>query len=132
VLLQGESFRGWEGAAFDDAVRRTNAAPAPARISLGIRGRGADALHVDATAVLSDPAGERDAALYLGAYEDRAGTRVVLEWQGPIGFLRGRAFAPGRRLALLPNALPAGSGAVGFVQDRRTGRILQALLIPAC
>jgi hypothetical protein len=33
---------------------------------------------------------------------------------------------------LLPGATPANSGVAAFVQDRRTGEVLQALLRSAC
>ena len=37
-----------------------------------------------------------------------------------------------RTLSLLPKGIPANSGIVGFVQNRRTGEVLQALMLPAC
>jgi hypothetical protein len=52
---------------------------------------------------------------------------VVLEWRGP--------YALGTReleLALLPKAKIDDSGVVAFVQNRRTGEVLQALSLAAC
>jgi len=37
-----------------------------------------------------------------------------------------------RVLPLLPKAVPANSGVVGFVQNRGTTEVLQALMLPAC
>ena len=57
---------------------------------------------------------------------------VVLEWQGPFAFGPGGKVAERRALPLLPKGEPARSGVVGFVQDRRTGEVLQAVLRSAC
>jgi hypothetical protein len=37
-----------------------------------------------------------------------------------------------RALPLLPGASAADSGVVGFVQNRRTAEVLQALMLPSC
>jgi hypothetical protein len=56
---------------------------------------------------------------------------VVLEWQGPFA-LAGKTLTERRKVPLLPGATPANSGVAAFVQDRRTGEVLQALLRSAC
>jgi hypothetical protein len=147
VLLQGRDFRGWGSGAFDDAVARINAQPARARIGLQIRSLEYDHLEVEASAELLEAAHAGDAALYLAAYESRIASRVtagenrgrtlghdyvVLEWQGPFDFGPARRFAERRVLPLLPRAVPANSGVVGFVQNRRTAEVLQALMLAAC
>jgi hypothetical protein len=98
-------------------------------------------------------------SLYLAAYENKLESRVsagenggrilahdfvVLEWQGPFELPAGGSgerAPPGapdagvtlrRNLPLLPRAVPERSGAVAFVQNRRTGDVLQALMLPAC
>jgi hypothetical protein len=155
VLLQGQDFRGWRdgvgaGAAFSQAVAKINARPAKARISLLLDTRPKDAFEVQASAVLEDAALPSrqwgDAALYLGAYENKlvsevkagenrgrtlAHDYVVLEWAGPFEF-KGAKLAERQRLALLPKAVMAHSGVVAFVQNRATGEVLQALMLPAC
>jgi len=55
---------------------------------------------------------------------------VVLEWLGPFP-VAGR-LVERRTLPLLPGAAAANSGAAAFVQNRRTGEVLQALLRSAC
>ena len=45
---------------------------------------------------------------------------------------RTRMLSERRTLSLLPKGVPANSGIVGFVQNRRTGEVLQALMLPAC
>jgi hypothetical protein len=145
VMLQGRDFRGWGSPAFDQAVARINARPAAAHIRLEIAGLESGGLRVRALAGLLDVA-QSDAALYLAAYENRLESRVtagenrgrrllhdyvVLEWQGPFAF-SAPALQEERLLPLLPKAVRANSGVVGFVQNRRSGEVLQALMLPVC
>ena len=146
VLLQGRDFRNWGGRAFEEAVARINARPPRAAISLALAGRQADTLAVEVRAELLVPGEEAEAALYLASYENRLVSRVaagenrgrtlshdyvVFEWLGPFAFAAGRA-EERRTLPLLPKAVLANSGAAAFVQNRRTGEVLQALMLPAC
>jgi hypothetical protein len=145
VLLQGRDFRGWYTKAFDDQVARINSQPARAHISLTLMALGPQALEVEARSELAGKAD--DPALYLAAYQSRLENRieagenrgrilrhdyVVLEWQGPFGFSGKTAMSERRKVPLLPGADAAHSGVAAFVQDRRTGEVLQALLRPAC
>jgi len=146
VLLQGRDFRGWQGAAFGQAVAQINARPARARIGLRLDAREPDAFRVEASAELLGSPTPADAALYLAAYENKlvsevtagenrgrrlAHDYVVLEWVGPVELAGGRRVEQ-RRLPLLPKAVAAHSGVAAFVQDRATGEVLQALMLPAC
>lgn len=133
VMLQGRDFRRWGTAAFDEAVAKINARPALARLSLEIVSMKSDAVTLRASAELLDAGRREDAALYVAAYENRLQRldHVVLEWQGPIAFSQA-SLAVERELSLLPNAVPANSGVVAFVQDRRTGDVLQTLMLPTC
>jgi hypothetical protein len=144
VVLQGRDFRGWADSGFDAAVARINAQPAKAHLSLAILAVDAAGLDVEAGARLGQPSA--DAALYIAAYRSRLENRVdagenrgrilshdyvALEWKGPIPLGQDR-LVERRRLALVPGAGPAESGVAAFVQDRRTGEVLQALLRSAC
>ena len=146
VLLQGQDFRRWYAEDFDAAVARINARPAAARISLRLETGRPDTLGATVGAQLLDKAQEADAGLYLASYENKLVSKVaagenrgrtlahdyvVLEWTGPVPFTGGRAEAR-RSLPLLPKAVPANSGVAAFVQNRRTGEVLQALMLPAC
>jgi hypothetical protein len=146
VMLQGRDFRGWRTPAFDEAVARINAEPARARISLALAAVEAGRLHVDLEARLLDPAHLKDAALYVASYENRLASRVtagenrgrtlkhdyvVMEWLGPYD-LPGGYRAERSRIPLLPKAVPAHSGVVAFVQNRRSLEVLQAVMLPAC
>jgi hypothetical protein len=143
VMLQGRDFRGWAGKGFDEALARINAQPARARLRLELFGADAKGLDIEASAELVQPAD--DAVLYLAAYQSRLESRVtagenrgrilthdyvVLEWSGP--FALAPRVVERRRLPLLPGARAADSGAAAFVQNRRTGEVLQALLRSAC
>jgi hypothetical protein len=141
VLLQGVDFRGWGGAAqFDQAVERINAMPARAHLALAIVGRSGDALRAQVEARAEAP--DAAAGLYVATYESSLSSRVTagenrghvlahdyvaLEWMGPFGLGRHEL-----TLALLPRAKPADSGVVAFVQNRRTGEVLQALMLGVC
>jgi len=147
VLLQGRDFRGWGTKAFDEAVVRINREPERARIRLAILAADGQSLEVEASARLVDPARAQDLGLYLAAYESKLESRVaagenrgrvlahdyvVLEWQGPFSFGGDARLTERRKLLLLPKAVAANSGVVGFVQNRRTGEVLQALLRSTC
>jgi hypothetical protein len=144
VVLQGRDFRAWGSRAFDEAVARINAEPAKARLRLAIHAADAGGLDVEAKATLAQRSG--DEVLYIAAYRSglesqvRAGENrgrllshdhVVLEWKGPIPLAASPAVER-RRLALLPGAAAADSGVAAFVQNRRTGEVLQALLRSTC
>jgi hypothetical protein len=147
VVLQGRDFRRWGGDEFNDTVARINSTPARARIRLSLQSMTKDAANVGVVAELLDPAGRAHAALYLAAYENKLASDVsagenrgrrlehdfvVREWVGPIGFDHGPKIEEKRSLPLLPNAVPSHSGVAAFVQDRSSGEVLQALMLPAC
>ena len=146
VLLQGRDFRRWHSADFEAAVARINAQPPRASLSLALGTGRKDTLDVTVEAALLDAGAQPDAALYLASYENRLVSRVsagenegrtlahdyvAFEWVGPIPFEGGR-IAVQRALALVPGAVRAHSGVAAFVQNRRTGEVLQALMLPAC
>lgn len=138
VILQGADFRAWGGAEFDRAVERINARPARAHLGLAILEHGATAFRVQVDARGTAP----EARVYVAAYESGLSSQVLagenrgrllphdyvaLEWKGP--------YELGRHdvdLAYLPKAKPADSGVAAFVQNHRTGEVLQALMLGVC
>jgi hypothetical protein len=147
VVLQGRDFQAWGSGEFEREVARINARAPRARIALEIEALKEGAIDVRAEAQLLEAAQQADAVLYLATYENRLSGRVsagensgrvlrhdyvVLEWQGPYAFGAGGLLSERRSLALLPKGVAANSGVVGFVQNRRTGEVLQALMLPAC
>ena len=146
VMLQGRDFRGWWSGDFDAAVARINAQPARASLRLEILEASAQGLRAGVGAELLDASRAENMDLYLAVHESRLESRVkagenrgrllthdfvVMEWQGPIAF-RGRSLTERRLLPLLPQGVPGNSGVAAFVQDRRTGEVLQALLRSPC
>jgi hypothetical protein len=146
VLLQGREFRNWSAGAFEQEVAKINALPAKARISLLLERPRPGAFAVEAAAELLDSSRQADAALYLGAYENKlvsevkagenrgkslAHDYVVLQWAGPFEF-QGQRLVARETLPLLPKAVARHSGVVAFVQNRATGEVLQALMLAAC
>ena len=78
-----------------------------------------DAFEVEA-AELAGASPSPAIALFLGAYENKLVSEIKA------GENRGKS------LPLLPKAVPGHSGVVAFVQNRATGEVLQALMLPAC
>ena len=126
---------------------RINSRPARARIALTIRAVAPGAIHAEVSAMLIEPAEKKNAAVYLAAYENKLASDVaagenrgkrlehdfvVREWIGPIGFGEGPRLEEKRALPLAPGAGSKHSGVAAFVQDRSTGEVLQALMLPVC
>jgi hypothetical protein len=147
VLLQGEDFRRWGSDDFVDQVTRINARAARARIALTIRAIEPKAIRADLSAMLFDPAQQKNAAVFLAAYENRLASEVkegenrgkrlehdfvVREWIGPISFGDTLKVEESRALPLLPGVNARNLGVAAFVQDRSTSEVLQALMLPAC
>jgi len=147
LLLQGRDFRRWGSDRFAEEVTRINSKPARARIALTIRAAASDGIQTELNAQLFDPAQRKDTAVYLAAYENRLASQVsagenrgrrlehdyvVREWIGPIGFGEDLKLEEKRSLPLLPGADTRQSGVAAFVQNRSSGEVLQALMLPTC
>jgi len=147
VLLQGQDFRRWASDDFAEQVMRINSRAARARIALTIRAVEPKSIRADLSATLFDPAEQKNAAVYLAAYENRLASEVkagenrgrrlehdfvVREWIGPIAFGESLKVEESRALPLLPGASSKNLGVAAFVQNRSTSEVLQALMLPAC
>jgi hypothetical protein len=147
VLLQGEDFRGWDSSRFAERVARINSTTARARIALTIRAVSPTKIQTEVSAQLLGPAQSRNAAVYLAAYENKLASDVnagenrgkrlahdfvVREWIGPIAFGDALRIDDRRSLPLLPGTNLKQSGVAAFVQNRSTGEVLQALMLPVC
>jgi hypothetical protein len=142
-FVGGTELRSWQ-AALRDKVRQLNMLPAAAviRVRADVTANGALALRADATA----RAGSDPAALYLALAESGLATKVtrgenggvtlthdhvVREWIGPIRLAGGAAQAQ-REIALPAAWSRARLEVVAFVQDERSGNVLQALSAQHC
>ena len=147
VVLQGQDFRRWGSPEFAEAVARINAKPARARIALSIDAVTSKAVQAELGAQLFDAGESRNTVAYLAAYENKLATEVkagenrgrrlehdfvAREWIGPIRFGSDAKLQEKRALPLLPGADPRRLGVAAFVQNRSTGEVLQALMLPTC
>lgn len=144
VMLNGRDYRRWSHAGtLAGDLRAVNASAARARIALALKQGGQSTAEVQASATVHDAALSPHAALYVALYEDGLSTnvtagenrgvtlrhdRVVREWFGPLALQGGQIEL--RRALMLPVRAKV-SGAVAFVQHRRTGEVLQALGVSA-
>lgn len=147
VVLQGQDFRRWGTGDFAAAVAKMNGQPPRAKIGLTLDAVGRTSVDVTLNAELLSSADRKDSAVYLAAFENKLTSQVsagenkgktlphdyvVREWVGPIEFGDQLKVSAKRALPLLPNADPRQSGVAAFVQNRSTGDVLQALMLPAC
>ncbi|NBS57082.1 MAG: DUF1223 domain-containing protein [Betaproteobacteria bacterium] len=147
VLLQGQDFRRWDTRDFAAAVEKLNSQPPRAKLALAVESMGRTSVEVTLSAELLEAAARKDAAVYLAAFENKLTSQVasgenkgrtlphdyvVREWIGPVEFGPALKVDEKRTLPLLPKADPKQSGVAAFVQNRSTGEVLQALMLPAC
>lgn len=142
-FVGGAELRSWQGT-LQDKVRQQNMRPAAAaiRVQAGLTASGALALRAEATA----HTGADPAALYLALAESGLVTKVtrgenegvtlahdhvVREWIGPIRLAGGAAQAQ-REIALPAAWNRARLEVIAFVQDERSGSVLQALSAQHC
>lgn len=148
LLLNGKDYR--RGAFLDDFASRVSvlAREAPkARISLKLAIEPTGTLSVQGAAAIADAAERSDARVYLVLYENNLSTRVtagenrgkrlrhdfvVRELAGPFGVNHGGAAALGHRFGVEPGWKTAGLHVAAFVQNERSGDILQALALAYC
>ena len=147
VVMQGQDFRRWASRDFADAVEKMNSQAPRAKIGLTLNAIGRTSAEVTLTVELLASAERKEAAVYLAAFENKLTSQVsagenrgktlphdfvVREWVGPIEFGPDAKVTEKRSLPLLPDANPKQSGVAAFVQNRSTGDVLQALMLPAC
>jgi hypothetical protein len=143
VVIQGKDYSNWGGTGVPAALAAINARPARASISVDAAPQpGAIAVH--AVVGVASPAERKDAVLLLALTEDalvsdvkageNAGVRLthdhvvrVLRAGPAVGAAGVAEFS-----ALLPLPAEAGTATtvVAFVQNKRTGDVLQALPLP--
>jgi len=104
VLLQGQDFRRWASGAFAAEVTRINSRAARARIALTIRAVEPKAIHAEIVAQLFDPAGRKNAAVYLAAYENQLASEVSAGENRGRSVRRKRRPPPWTTLHLCPSA----------------------------
>lgn len=146
VTLQGADYRNWGGHRFADAVRAINQRPARADLNLSL-GIAADAVTLALNGGVNDASARPGAQVFMALYENQLSTRVpagenagrtlrhdhvVRAWLGPFQVGADGRIELSRALAFDRAWNPAQLGAAAFVQDVRSGDVLQAVALPAC
>jgi hypothetical protein len=148
VVVGGRDFRDWHrGDAFERALDKINRKPSRADIELRVRPVAGGKLEIEASARLKPGVSRDDVVLAVAATQNGLASRVRAgENRGEHlrhdfvvrDFAEARVLpAPGAAGAKAAIALRAGAGggavsAAAFVQDARTGEVLQALAAPPC
>ena len=145
VLVQGRDTRAWNRGEALDAIAVAERRPPRAEVALDIV-PGMEALQLRATASVTDPALRRDAQFWIAfadsghvtevAAGENRGARlrhdhVVRLLEGPFPF-DGGGNGEAKLLVPLPGHPGSAPTVVAFVQDRRTGEVLQALAVQNC
>jgi hypothetical protein len=147
VMLGARDYRTWSTPSrFDADVKRINETPAKARITLSLERAGSGVLTVHGDAEVPNASDRADAALYVTLVESgltsqvRAGENkgvtlahdhVVREWWGPL-VLAGEGRAELTRTYPRSETKSSALGLAAFVQDQRSGSILQAVALANC
>ena len=151
VMLDGRDLRGWSDTLqFQSRLREISIRAPRATVSLETRFAG-NAVEATLHATVARPEDWADASVFIAITENNLGSRVtagenkgvllkhdhvVRELIGPLAVdSRDRAvgnFPIRQNLALAPDWKPSDLSLVAFVQNSRTGQILQALSTPLC
>lgn len=142
AVLNGKDYRLWSNEnALRQSVRETNKLPARASISLRADKIAANALQINYQASLKDKLD--DAKLFVVLYENnlytevRAGENkgaklkhdyVVRYWSGPLALSANEKTT----IQLAQDWQPKQLGLAAFVQNQRTGEVLQAVSLTGC
>ncbi len=139
-FVGGKELRAWN-AGLDAALKRTNARPAQANVSITLGQAGAAGWPMDVR-VTGARAGKLQVALYENgiASQVRSGENkgrtlrhdfVVREWLAPVPVAGDGRAALSRIVALPAGAVSRNLGVAAFVQTD-AGEVLQAISLPAC
>ena len=142
-FVSGTEVRDWQGD-LDDELKRVVAQPARADVRVHVESAGSGTLSISAAATSLQPAGQL--ALFVALTEDKLTSNVsagenrgvtlshdhvVREWIGPIALRDGKAdIAQSVKTGSSWNS--AHLGIAAFVQDLRTGQVLQAVGASQC
>jgi hypothetical protein len=148
LLLNGRDFR--RGAGFDEFGKRLgeiNRDPAKAKISLLAHAQDQTGLGVTVTVLVADVAARDGAQAYLVLYENNLSNQVtagenrgkrlrhdfmVRELAGPFPVDSGGEARLSRRFGLDPLWKTGDLHVAAFIQNERSGDVLQALAMPYC
>jgi hypothetical protein len=143
LVVQGEDFRRW--GSLERRLEQINATPARAQLRLHVTVQTPATLAVDAEAVVSAGAERQDARLYMALYENNLRSQVtagensghtlqhdfvVRQWLEPLALDQTQGRVQVQRTLSVPRDWKlADLGLVMFVQNHRSGEVLQALAL---
>ncbi|MSQ52337.1 MAG: DUF1223 domain-containing protein [Betaproteobacteria bacterium] len=147
VVFGGRDYRRWGSSGeFLDDVKKTNAQPARADIEISIMTLPGGRIEARAETKIPDARHRADTVLYLAIYQNGLSTAVAAgenrgktlahdfvarAWAEPVVL---GATGAGRAAlgAQIPSASSANAGVAAFVQNRRSGDVLQAFSMSLC
>ena len=148
IMLNGRDFRGGGShAKLGEAVNGINQKPPKASIALALNQAAPQLLELAGNVTVPNAPDRAQAQVYLALYENglysevKAGENrgerlahdyVVREWIGPIAMEAGGRLNLARRISLKPEWKTKDSGVAVFVQNGKTGEVLQTLALPLC
>lgn len=148
VVFNGEDLRGWQqNSRFSQTVSHSLQQPARAKLNLDISTLDSGAISVNTSAQTIKPQDRQYADVYIAVYEnnlssavnagENSGRRlhhdyVVRQWMGPYRLDAKSDSAWQRSFTLNADWKKRDAGVAAFVQDRRTGDVLQALALKIC
>ncbi|MEO7741645.1 MAG: DUF1223 domain-containing protein [Usitatibacter sp.] len=147
VVVGGRDFREWNsGSSFEKAVERINRTPSRVDVELRLQPAEDGKLTVTANAALKPGVAAKDLALVIVATQNGLSSRVTAgENRGEQlrhdfvvrDFLESRAFtlsgtATASRIFPIRDGKPGSVAVAAFVQNLKTGEVLQALSAPMC
>lgn len=147
-VLDGREYRGWfRGEDFARLVESASTRPARAAITLRLARPNDGALEVTGEAAVTETTAREPIGVYLALYENNLATDVrtgenrgrllrhdyvVRRLEGPLPLAADGRLALRQRFAPAPEWKRADLGVAAFVQNRASGEVLQAVMIPPC
>ena len=146
VVFNGRDYRRWGGRDFFDDVKRTNSQPARATIELSMTILSGGRIEARAAANVPAMQYRADAVLHVAMYQNGLSTSgaagenrgktlqhdfVARAWAGP-SLVDPAGKVESTIKATIPAAIGKNAGIAAFVQNKRSGEVLQAFSLPFC
>jgi hypothetical protein len=146
VIFNGRDYRRWGGREFFDDVKKTNSQPARAAIELSMSMKPDGRIEARATATVPAMQHRTDALLHVAAFQNGLSTTVAAgenrgktlqhdfvarTWAAP-SLVDPAGKAESTIKAIIPAVPARNAGIAAFVQNKRTGEVLQAFSMQLC
>ena len=146
VVFNGRDYRRWGGGDFFDDVKKANSQPARAAIELSMSIQPDGRIEARAAASVPSVQYRTDAVLHFAVYQNGFSTSVAAgenrgktlqhdfvarAWTGP-SLVDPAGKVESTIKAMIPAAIGKNAGIAAFVQNKRSGDVLQAFSLPFC